>query len=67
MDTVTLIFQDTYEISDFLIENKITQVEVNSGMLSLTASLTADEIMNAYLQHHACLLKNVLFIDEDCD
>ena len=65
MQPVTLIFPNTYLLTDFLLPNKLSNVEVSSRELSLSAILTEDEIVKACTCFQAELKTKACFVAEE--
>lgn len=53
MKKVYLVFQSTSDIAEFVIKRRITNAQVNSREISLTAILTEEDITVARQQYHA--------------
>lgn len=68
MNRTVLIFPDTSSIADYLIRNSISNAEVQSSELKLTAILSDDDVLTAVEDHDArTIYTPSFFINEELD
>ena len=66
MNYTVLIFPDSTAIADFVLNNSISNAEVNSVEQKVTAPLSDEEILIACTEHDAIPL-NDFFINDELD
>ncbi|HEV7620461.1 MAG TPA: hypothetical protein VGO09_01940 [Flavisolibacter sp.] len=55
MNKLILIFPDTKQMADFVLQNSISGIEVNSKEQTVAGIFTEEEILVACEDHNACL------------